>query len=158
MNFESAVLWGMVATLVMTTVMATSVALGLSRMSLPFMLGTMITPDRNKAPFYGFLIHLMNGWIFAFFYVAVFEALGRADWLLGSALGVGQGVVVLVAAMPLLPGLHPRMASEHHGPEPTRALEPPGFMALHYGRRTPVLSLLAHLVYGAILGSFYTLA
>lgn len=158
MNFQSAVLWGFVATLLMTTVMASSVALGLSRMSLPFMLGTMVTPDRDRAPLYGFLLHLSNGWIFAFFYVAVFEAMGRADWLLGTAVGAAHGLVVLVAVMPLLPGLHPRMASEHHGPEPTRALEPPGFMALHYGRRTPVLSLLAHLVYGAILGSFYTLA
>lgn len=158
MNFEAAVLWGLVATLVMTTFMAASVALGQSRMSLPFMLGTMVTPDRNRAPFYGFLIHLSNGWIFAFFYVAVFEAMGRADWLLGMAVGLGHAVVVLVAVMPMLPGLHPRMASEHQGPEPTRALEPPGFMALHYGRRTPVLSVLAHLVYGVILGSFYTLA
>lgn len=158
MNFESAVLWGLVATLVMTTVMAGSVALGLSRMSLPFMLGTMVTPDRNKAPFYGFLIHLVNGWIFAFFYVAVFETLGAAGALLGAGIGVAHGLVILVAGMPVLPGLHPRMASEHHGPEPTRALEPPGFMALHYGRRTPILSLLAHLVYGAILGGFYTLA
>lgn len=158
MNFESAVLWGLIATLIMTTVMAGTVALGLSRMSLPFMLGTMVTPDRNKAPFYGFLIHLMNGWIFAFFYVAVFEALGRATAPLGMGIGLLHGLVILVAAMPMLPGLHPRMASEHQGPEPTRALEPPGFMALHYGRRTPVLTLLAHLVYGAILGGFYVLS
>ncbi|MDX1660225.1 MAG: hypothetical protein R3326_00420 [Gemmatimonadota bacterium] len=158
MNFESAVLWGLVATLVMTTFMAASVALGQSRMSLPFMLGTMVTPDRDKAPFYGFTIHLVNGWIFAFFYVAVFEAMGRADWLLGSIVGLGHGLVILVAVMPMLPGLHPRMASEHQGPEPTRALEPPGFLGLHYGRRTPALSLVAHLVYGAILGAFYTLS
>jgi hypothetical protein len=53
--------------------------------------------------------------------------------------------------------LHPRMASEHHGPNPTRQLEPPGFMALNYGRPTPVATILAHLLYGAILGAFYTL-
>jgi hypothetical protein len=50
------------------------------------------------------------------------------------------------------------MASEQRGPEPTRQLEPPGFMALNYGRRTPLLTLLAHLVYGAIIGAFYRLA
>jgi hypothetical protein len=47
------------------------------------------------------------------------------------------------------------MASEHRGPEPTRGLEPPGFMALNYGRQTPVISLVAHVLYGVILGAFY---
>ena len=49
------------------------------------------------------------------------------------------------------------MASEQHGPTPTRQLEPPGFLALNYGRRTPISVLVAHLVYGAILGAFYRL-
>lgn len=156
MNLPDAFLWGFVATLLMTTIMAGSVALGQSRMSLPFMLGTMVTADRNRAPLYGFLAHLVNGWLFAFLYAAAFENLGRATWWLGGAIGLVHGTVVLVALMPILPGLHPRMASEHQGPEPTRALEPPGFMALHYGRRTPVFSLLAHLVYGVVLGAFYS--
>jgi hypothetical protein len=30
-------------------------------------------------------------------------------------------------------------------------------MALNYGRRTPLSVMLAHLVYGAILGAFYRL-
>jgi hypothetical protein len=47
------------------------------------------------------------------------------------------------------------MASEDQGPEPTRNLEPPGFLALNYGRRTPLAAMLAHLVYGAVLGGFY---
>jgi hypothetical protein len=49
------------------------------------------------------------------------------------------------------------MASEQRGPEPTRQLEPPGFLALNYGRRTPLSVILAHLVYGTILGAFYRL-
>jgi hypothetical protein len=49
------------------------------------------------------------------------------------------------------------MASEQDGPTPTKQLEPPGFMALNYGRRTPITVILAHLVYGGILGAFYRL-
>jgi hypothetical protein len=30
-------------------------------------------------------------------------------------------------------------------------------MALNYGRRTPLIALLAHVVYGSILGAFYHL-
>lgn len=157
MNVGDAFLWGFVATVVMTTIMQGSVALGLSRMGIPFMLGSIVTADRNRAPFYGFVLHLLNGWAFAFVYAFAFESLGRAGWWLGSAFGLIHGTVLLVAVMPLLPGLHPRMASEHQGPEPTRALEPPGFMAVHYGRRTPFVTLVAHAVYGAILGGAYHL-
>ena len=36
-------------------------------------------------------------------------------------------------------------------------LEPPGFMALHYGVQTPLAILLSHVVFGLILGGFYHL-
>jgi hypothetical protein len=157
MNLPSALLWGFAATLVLTTIMSASQALGLSRMSIPFMLGTMFTPDAGRAPAVGFAAHLVNGWVFALLYALLFESWHRATWWLGAGIGLVHGVVVLVALMPLLPGFHPRMASERQGPEPTRELEPPGFLALHYGRRTPLIALAAHLAYGAILGGFYHL-
>jgi hypothetical protein len=77
---------------------------------------------------------------------------------LGAIGGVLHGLFVLLVLMPLLPGLHPRMASERQGPTPTRALQPPGFLALHYGRQTPIVTLLAHIAYGALIGAFYHLA
>jgi uncharacterized membrane protein YagU involved in acid resistance len=154
-NLQGVLLWGFVATIVLTTVMSAAQGLGLSRMSIPFMLGTMVTPSRDRAPMLGFVIHLVNGWVFAFVYALAFASWGRASWWLGAGIGLVHGLAVLTAVMPLLPGLHPRMASEHRGPEPTRGLEPPGFMALNYGRQTPVISLVAHVLYGVILGAFY---
>ena len=155
MNLESILLWGFVGTIVLTTIMQGGQSLGLSRMSLPFILGAMFTPNRDRAPMFGFLLHLVNGWLFAFLYAFAFESWHRATWWLGAAIGLVHALAVLVALMPVLPGFHPRMASEQRGPEPTRMLEPPGFLALHYGRRTPLLAVVAHLVYGAILGGFY---
>ncbi len=55
----------------------------------------------------------------------------------------------------MLPDLHPRMASERHGPTPTRLLQPPGFLGLHYGLRTPLVVVAAHIVYGVVLGAVY---
>ena len=55
----------------------------------------------------------------------------------------------------MLPGLHPRMASEQHGPTVSRQLEPPGFLALNYGMRTPIAVVLSHIVFGMIIGGFY---
>jgi hypothetical protein len=33
-------------------------------------------------------------------------------------------------------------------------LEPPGVLSLNYGIQTPVVALIAHVAYGAILGGF----
>lgn len=158
MNWDSSLLWGFAATIVLTTLMAGSQRLGYTRMNIPFMLGTMFTTDRDRAKVLGIAFHLLNGWLFSFIYAAAFESWGLATWWLGGGIGLVHALFVLVAAMPILPGLHPRMASEEHGPTPTRQLEPPGFLALNYGRRTPLSVVLAHIVYGAILGSFYQLS
>lgn len=158
MNLGSALLWGFVATIVLTTLMSAGHALRMSRMSIPFLLGTMFTPDRARARLVGFMAHLMNGWVFALVYALAFESWGRATVWLGAGIGLVHALFVLVAAMPLMPGMHPRMASEERGPEPTRQLQPPGVLALNYGYGTPIAALVAHLAYGAVLGAFYQLA
>jgi len=50
------------------------------------------------------------------------------------------------------------MASEQQGPSAQNLLEPPGFLALHYGVQTPLAIMLAHAVFGVILGAFYHVA
>lgn len=158
MNLGSLLLWGFIATIVLTGLMSASQGLGMSRMSMPFLVGTMVTANRGRAPFFGFLVHLLNGWIFATIYILGFESLGRANWWLGALAGAIHGLFVLLVGMQTLPSLHPRMAHETDGPTPTRQLQPPGFLALHYGRRTPLVTLLAHIAYGAIIGGFYHVA
>jgi len=157
-NVASTLLWGFAATVVLSTLMAAAQGVGLSRMSLPMMLGTMFTADRRRALLIGFALHFVNGWLFAVLYARIFEDWRLATWWVGAGIGLAQALVVLIALMPVLPAIHPRMASEGRGPEPTRALEPPGFLALNYGHLTPTITLLAHTVYGGILGAFYTLA
>jgi hypothetical protein len=155
MRFGDWALWGFVATVVLTTLMAGSQGVGLTRMNLPYLLGTMVTPDRDRAKVLGILVHLVNGWLFALLYLAAFHAWGVAGWWRGAAIGAFHGLFVLAVVMPALPGLHPRMASEHEGPTGARPLEPPGFLALHYGFQTPISVFLAHVAYGAVLGAFY---
>ncbi len=156
MNLAGILLWGFVATVLLTGIMSASQGLGLSRMSIPFLLGTIVTPDRDRATFFGFLFHFVNGWIFAFVYAAAFESWGRATWWLGGGTGLVHGLFVLIAVMPVLPGMHPRMSSEAQAIR-TQQLQPPGFMALHYGRRTPLVTIVAHVIFGMVLGSFYIL-
>jgi hypothetical protein len=60
--------------------------------------------------------------------------------------------------MPMLPFIHPRMASEYDGASAIRLLEPPGFMGLNYGYRTPATTLVGQAMYGTVLGAFPQLA
>ena len=155
MSWGSWLVWGFAATVILTTLMSGSQGIGLTRMNLPYMLGTMVTPDRDRAKALGVLIHLVNGWVFSLVYVAAFHVWGGPAWWKGALIGLVHAAFVLTAGMAALPGLHPRMASEHRGPTVVRGLEPPGFLALHYGVRTPVSVVIAHVLFGIVLGTFY---
>ncbi len=155
MNLPSILIWGFAATVVLTGLTIAAQSLGLTRIDLPFIIGTMLTANRDRAKTVGALFHLVNGWIFAVVYALFFEQMRAATWWLGMLMGVVQGLFVVVAVLPILPGMHPRMVSDFRGPEPTRLLEPPGFLAMNYGRMTPLVLILVHATYGLILGAFY---
>ena len=155
MNVGSWLVWGFGATIVLTTLLAASQGLGITRMNLPYLLGTMVTANRDRAKVLGIAMHVLNGWAFSAIYVAAFHVWGGPTWWKGALIGLAHAAFVLAAVMPALPGMHPRMASETSGPTVVRGLEPPGFLALHYGARTPISVVLAHIVFGVILGVFY---
>jgi len=144
-----------VATVFLTAILRSAQEFGYTRIDIPLTLGTVLTADRDRAKVYGTALHFINGWLFGSVYVVAFHTWGRAGALRGALIGLVHGMFILVAVLPLLPGAHRRMASDFTGPQPTTDLEPPGFIALNYGRATPALTLAAHVVYGAILGSFY---
>jgi uncharacterized membrane protein YagU involved in acid resistance len=155
MNWGSWLLWGFIATVVLESISAGSQGLRVTRMNVPYLLGTMFTPNRDHAKLIGIFIHFLNGWIFSLIYVAGFQSLGRSTWWLGALFGLVQAIFVLAVALPVLPALHPRVANEQYGPTVERQLEPPGFLGLHYGIRTPISVLVAHTIFGAILGACY---
>jgi hypothetical protein len=65
MNWTSWLLWGFVSTVVLTSILAGSQGIGMTRMNIPYLLGTIFTPGRDKAKFIGFFLHFVNGWISA---------------------------------------------------------------------------------------------
>ncbi|HZQ67395.1 MAG TPA: hypothetical protein VFA68_02655 [Terriglobales bacterium] len=158
MNWPSWLLSAFLATLALSTLLSLTQALGLTRMNIPYLLGTIVTEDRDKAKLYGFGLHLLNGWAFSILYILIFQARHFVSWWFGLLVGLAHALLVLTVGMSLMPGLHPRMASEQHGPSAHRQLEPPGFLALHYGYQTPLSVFIAHAGFGAILGSLYHLA
>lgn len=157
MNLPDTLLWGGVATLALTALLEGAMYFGWTRMSLPYILGTLVTSDRRTAPFIGAGLHFLNGYLFAFGYALAFEVIGAASWWIGLLLGLVHSLMVLVI-MPFIAGAHPRMATESDGPDARRALQPPGYFGLNYGRRTPLFGIASHLLFGLIMGAFYTLA
>jgi hypothetical protein len=145
-------LFGLLATTLLTALMIIAQLGGLSRLDLPLILGTTVTPDPDRARAAGFVIHLGIGQVFALGYAASFTLLGRATWWIGGLFGLLHGAIALAALIPILVGVHPRMASNRAGPGSTAVLEPPGLLGLNYGVQTPLVTMGAHLAYGIALG------
>lgn len=155
MTVEGALAGGAVGTVVLTSGLRLAQEAGLTRMDIPFLLGTAFSENRSRAKLIGYAIHFVNGLLFSLVYAGVFFAVDRAGWLFGLALGFAHaafagGALVNV----LLPAVHPRMGTPWSDAEETPLLEPPGFMLFNYGRHTVVVTLAMHLAYGAIVGGF----
>jgi hypothetical protein len=146
---------GVIGTVLLTSGLRLAQELGVTRMDLPLLLGTVFTANRSRANVVGYALHFANGLLFALAYYAIFRAVGHAGWLFGAALGFVHGLFAGGALVNvLLPSIHPRMGTPWSDAEETPLLEPPGFLLENYGRRTAIGNLLAHVVYGAVVGGF----
>ena len=150
-----AIVGGLVGTLVLTTMLRAASELRLTRMDIPFLLGTAVTEDRSRAKAVGYALHFVFGLLFALAYYAVFLVVDASGVLLGAVLGLVHALFAASALVNvLLPVAHPRMGTGFTAAGSSPLLEPPGFLLLNYGRQTPVVTVVAHIVYGAIVGAF----
>lgn len=149
----SAVAGGVIGTLAMTTMIKAATELGVTRMDLPLLLGTVVSVNRRKARAIGYVMHFVLGVLFAELYGALFAILGHGSWRLGALVGALHAIftaAVLIGV--LLPVVHPRMATPDTAADAITLIEPPGFLMLNYGRNTFLVTLAAHVVYGALVG------
>jgi hypothetical protein len=159
MSIWGALAGGFVGTLVLTTILRAASELRLTRIDLPFLLGTALTANRLWAKALGYGLHFVAGLTFAVVYYAIFAAIGRSGWWLGAVFGLVHALFAGTALVNLiLPLVHPRMGSPLTAANTTALLEPPGFLMLNYGPQTPVANVIAHVAYGALVGGFTQLA
>ena len=159
MTLSATLVGGFVGTILLTTAMRLGTELRLTRVDLPFLLGTAITPDRLRARALGYGLHFVAGIGFAALYFVIFQSVDHAGWLFGALLGlVHAGFAGTTLVNVLLPLVHPRMATTFSAANSTPLLEPPGFLLLNYGTNTPVVMVAAHLLYGALVGEFAALS
>ena len=119
------------------------------KMNLFRLLGTMALPDGTAAYVMGGMTHAMMSVVFGLIHLGLYTALdlesGLAAWgLLFGALhwmivGMGLGMVPVM----------------HRGIKSGR-MEAPGLYALNYPKLTAMGFLMLHLVYGVLVGVFYT--
>ena len=155
----AAIIGGLAGTVVLTTILRAAGELGLTRMDIPFLLGTAVTADRVRAKAIGYALHFVFGLLFALAYYAVFLIIGHSGLLLGAGFGLVHALFAGSALVNiLLPVVHPRMSTGFDAAGSTPLLEPPGFLLVNYGRQTLLATVLAHVAYGAIVGGFVSLA
>lgn len=159
MTIWAALAGGFLGTIVLTTMLQACSELGLTRMDIPFLLGTAFTEDRTRARALGYALHAFAGLAFAVVYFAIFSAIGENGWLIGALFGLVHALFASTTLVSiLLPAIHPRMGTTLTAAPQVALLEPPGFMMRNYGLATPLVTIVAHIVYGAIVGGFVALS
>ena len=151
--------WGLVASAAMATMLEGARLGGISRMSMPFLFGTFVVGGRRRAIIVGYILYLAGGWVFALVYALLLGsfALGSV-WAyagIGLVLGLAHGAFLIAVFLPLLPFVHPRLASGYDGPAALTRIEPPGSFGLNYGRATPAVTVGAQAAYGFVMGLGY---
>ncbi len=144
----------------MSMLMRMGMAVGMTTMDLPTVLGSMVRRDRAGAQPLGMMAHLVNGLAFGVIYAVIWWALGIGHFTIGSAWWVGLifGAVhatVFAMMMPMMSAMHPRVQAAPQpalagGPRDEVTLPRFGLGGTGFGRGTPMGVYLAHLAYGGV--------
>ncbi|MDW7772614.1 MAG: hypothetical protein SCH71_06950 [Desulfobulbaceae bacterium] len=149
--FESYIVYGLIATLIMTIAMYIAVAMGIP-LDLTWMLGLAFVKPRHKATVYitGSTLQFVNGAVFGIVYGVCFALLGfsEGEWWWGMAFGAVHGVLagILLGMMPVF---HPRIGTGKD------KLPPPGYFGRQLSSLNPAVLIILHLIYGTFFGAMY---
>ncbi len=137
MNIVGAIVAGLAGTAAMTVLMYLAPMMGLPKMDIIGMLGSMFTSNKGTATILGLVTHFMMGAFFAIIYALLWSlGIGSPTWLWGLIFGAVHGVVAIVT-MPLMARMHPR---------------PP---EMEGGMLTMLGQLMGHMVYGLVVALVY---
>lgn len=133
-NYLKGMAAGFVATVVMSALMLMKQAMGLMPQLNPIeMLTTMAGAS---TPAVGWAMHLMLGivlWGLLFAWLDP-KLPGESHWVKGVAFAIGAWLLMMVIVMPMAGA---------------------GFFGMQLGMMAPIMTLLLHLIFGAVLGGVY---
>jgi hypothetical protein len=149
MNVLAAILAGLVATLVMSMVLALAPKMGFPKMDIVGMLSTMFS--KKGIPVLGWMMHLMMGIIFTLIYAFLWsKGIGSATWLYGLVFGAAHWLIVGVIFL-MVPVLHIGIRSGT-----TKA---PGLYMTGNGGgwKAFIGGLMGHMIFGLVVALVYSL-
>jgi len=147
MNIIGAIVAGLVGTVVISMLMAMGPRMGMPKMAIWEMLGTMFSKEGNVG--LGWIMHFMMGVIFAIIYAALWAAgVGSATWLNGAIFGAVHFVIAGLAmgGMPMM-----------HAGIKAGTVKAPGMLMLNVGVMGLMGGLIGHIVYGLVVALVYGL-
>lgn len=148
MNILGAIVAGLIGTAVITIVMNMAPQMGMPKMDIVGMLGSMFSPEGNRM--LGLAMHLMMGIVFAIIYALLWNAgLGTVGLLWGALFGAGHWIV----AGAMMGGM-----SMMHAGVKAGAVEAPGvFMVNNGGVMAFMGGLIGHIIFGLVVALVYGL-
>src|SRR2546423_15467381 len=115
-HWSSWLFWGFVASLALVSAESIAQGLGLTRLNLPLILGSALTPNRDRARALGIGLHIIIGWLFSLVYVVAMQFLGGPTLDRGALVGVWQGLFIFLIGCEALPWIHSRIGTGGPGP------------------------------------------
>ena len=146
MNVLGAVIAGLVGTVVITGVMAMAPKMGMPKMDMVGMLGSMFGAPGSRG--LGLVIHLMMGVVFALGYAFLWSrGVGSVSVGSGALFGVGHWLVVglLMAGMPMM----------HAGIRAGAVPAPGAYMTKNGGAKGFLGGLVGHILFGVVVALVY---
>ena len=147
MNIIGAIVAGLAGTVVISMIMAMAPKMGMPKMAIWEMLGSMFSKDGNNT--LGWIIHFMMGVIFAIIYAALWAAgIGSATLLSGVIFGVVHFLIagLMMGGMPMM-----------HAGIKAGTMQAPGVLMLNSGAMGFMGGLVGHAVYGLVVALVYGL-
>ena len=143
MDWIGIIVAGLVGTSAITMLMYAGPMMGMPKMDIAQMLGSMVLPKGAAAFGLGMMMHFVNGVIFAGIYALAWNALNLApSWWTGLIFG-GVHFGVAAMAMSLMPMLHKEVKAGNL-PSPMAG-----------GIKGVMGMLMGHLVYGVVVALIY---
>jgi uncharacterized membrane protein YagU involved in acid resistance len=130
----------------MSMVMAMAPLMGMPKMDIVGMLGSMFTKDGNTA--LGWMMHLMMGIIFALMYAVLWSLhIGAATLVFGALFGIGHWLIagLIMGGVPMV----------HAGVKAGTVQAPGVYMMNNGGIMAFMGGLIGHVVYGLVVALVY---
>ena len=146
MNIIGAIVAGLAGTIVMSMILAMAPRMGMPKMDIVGMLGSMFNKDGNTRLGWG--MHLMNGVIFAIIYAALWGfGVGSAMWVNGLVFGAVHWLIagLMMGGVPMM----------HAGVKAGTVKAPGLYMTANGGMMSFVGGLIGHAVYGLVVALVY---